>query len=463
MKNRRIQTCVVYSIALLFLPGAAISASKESGQQFVWLSDIHFNPLADPKLADQLAAADVPQWPSILASSSPKFSTYGQDTNWPLFASAIGEIKKTVPDPAFTIVTGDLLVHHFRERFDQSASIHDDAAFRTFVLKTAAFVASQLKQIAPSRPVFISLGNNDSDCGDYLLQPDGDFLRGTLPVMSDLLKVPASSLPDWTEYGVYNVPNPSLRRYRIIAVNTIFFSARYRNACGNAPGDPGEKLLSRLDAELLKAQQQHEKVWLVYHIPPGIDGFATTRHNDTAVPLWKAQYAEGFDRLLSRYHETIAAHFAGHTHMDDFRLLGASTSRRSLVLITPGLSPNVNQNPAFRVVQFQKGGILIDQATYYLSNLPTAGGSAGPEWKREYSFDQLWGFRRLDYKNFEKLYRRIDTSPEARKQWTDLYSVSHPEGGTITDQTFWPLHCASGYSAINEYQACLSQGKNKHH
>ncbi|MBV9034771.1 MAG: metallophosphoesterase [Acidobacteriaceae bacterium] len=457
MKNRRIQAYAVSFVVFLFLlPSTAIAASKVAEQKFVWLSDIHFNPLADPAFADKLAAADAAQWPSILAGSSLKFSTFGQDTNWRLLASAISEVKKTVPDAAFTIITGDLLVHHFRERFDGSASVHDDIAFRSFVLKTTRFITSQLKQIAPSQPVFITLGNNDSDCGDYSLQPDGEFLRGTLPVMADLLKTPASSLPDWMKYGVYSVPHPSLRHYRIIAVNTVLFSARYRNACGDTPGDPGEELLSWLDAELSKAKQNHEKVWLIYHIPPGIDGFATTRHADMAVPFWKAQYAEEFDRLLSRYHETIAVNLAGHTHMDDFRLLAASTPYRSLVLITPGLSPNVNQNPAFRVVQFQRNGTLTDEATYYLSNLLTTGDGTGPEWKLEYSFDQLWGFHQLNYKNFEKLYRRIDVSPGVRKRWTAFYSVSHPEGGSITDQSFWALHCASGHSTISDYQACVS-------
>jgi hypothetical protein len=444
-------------MAPLFLfPSAAVSASKAE-QEFIWLSDIHFDPIADPTLTDKLAAVEATQWESIFAgSSSRKFSQFGQDTNWPLFSSAVHEIKRVLPDPAFTIVTGDLLVHHFREHFDQSASVHDDAAFRDFVRKSTEFVALQLKQITPSKPVFISLGNNDSDCGDYLLQPDGEFLRGTLPVMADLLKVPDFSLSNWTKHGSYSVPHPSLRRHHIIAANTVFFSARYRNACGDASGNPGDKLISWLDTELSKAQQNHEKVWLIYHIPPGIDGFATTRHDGAPVPFWKASYAESFDRLLSRHHETIAASFAGHTHMDDFRLIGSSTPHRSLVLIAPGLSPNVKQNPSFRVVQFQNNGTLTDQVTYYLSNLAAAENDAGPEWKREYSFDQVWGFRQLTYRNFDKLYQRINASPEARERWSLLYSVSHPEGGSITRQSFWALHCASGHSAISDYQACLS-------
>ncbi len=457
MKHRRFQTCAACVTALWLLgPGAGVSASKPAEQKFVWLSDVHFDPIADPALTDKLAAAEALQWSSILASSSRQSSSFGQDTNWPLFASAIAAIKKEVPDPAFAIVTGDLLPHHFRERFNQSASVHHDVAFRDFVRKTTEFVALQLKQIAPSKPVFISLGNNDSDCGDYQLQPEGAFLNGTLAPVADLLRKPGSELDEWTRDGSYNAPNPALRQHRIIAINTIFLSARYRDACGNTSADPGKNLMSWLSRQLAEAQQNHERVWLLYHIPPGIDGFATIRHDNTAVPFWKAQYAEEFDRLLSRYHATIAASFAGHTHMDDFRLIDSSAKARSLVLMTPALSPYVKQNPAFRVVSFEGNGKLTDQATYYLSNLLAAGKEAAPEWKLEYSFRQEWGTRELNYNSFQKLYRRMDESPEARQRWSLLYSVSRPESNGTTNQNFWPLHCASGHTVVSSYQACLA-------
>jgi sphingomyelin phosphodiesterase acid-like 3 len=456
MENRRIQAYVILlAVTLLLVPSEVVSAPLPREQQFIWLSDIHFDPLADPTLTDKLAGAEASQWQAIFASSSSaKLSQFGEDTNWPLFSSAIEVIGRTVPNPSFVMVTGDLLVHHFREHFNGSASVHDDAAFEDFVRKTTEFVGLQLKRIAASKPVLVSLGNNDADCGDYLLQPDGKFLHDTQPIVADLLKEPDSSvLSGWPEYGSYSVPHPVLKSYRIVAINTVLFSARFRNACGNGQGDPGEKLMSWLDAELAKAKKSHEKVWLMYHIPPGIDGFATTRHNGEAVPFWKVSYGENFDRLLSRYHDVIAASFAGHTHTDDFRLVGSPGQRRSLVLMTPAVSPVVKQNPAFRVVQFGRNGVLMDQVTYYLSSLET------PEWKQEYSFDRAWGFHQINIKNFEKLYLRIDTSPEIRDRWSLFYSVSHPAGGSITQQSFWALHCASGHSTISEYQSCLSSHK----
>jgi sphingomyelin phosphodiesterase acid-like 3 len=130
---------------------------------------------------------------------------------------------------------------------------------------------------------------------------------------------------------------------RIIFPNTVFFSSRYRNTCGSPDdADPGSTTLAWLETELTAATHAQERVWLVYHIPPGIDGFATLRRGscpDTIVPMWKQTYAEPFYALMRRYSDTVVASFAGHIHMDDFRLLGGDDEYYGFVLITPALSP----------------------------------------------------------------------------------------------------------------------------
>jgi sphingomyelin phosphodiesterase acid-like 3 len=97
-----------------------------------------------------------------------------------------------------------------------------------------------------------------------------------------------------------------------------------------------------LEGELAAAKQAQEPVWLVYHIPPGIDGYATLRRGacpGTMIPMWAEAYAEPFHSLLRRYTETVAASFAGHTHMDDFRLIGDADGHFAFTLVTPAVSP----------------------------------------------------------------------------------------------------------------------------
>jgi hypothetical protein len=194
---------------------------------------------------------------------------------------------------------------------------------------------------------------------------------------------------------------------------------------------------------------------LIFHIAPGIDGFASSHRKDggtAAVPMWKPVYTEAFEKLLVRYRDTVLISLAGHEHVDDFRLIAGS-----LVQMTPGVSPVVGQNPGFRVVSFQANGALSDEATYYLSNLNRVLEGAGPEWKLEYSFAKTWGARQVDFKSFRKLSRDIEAKPEVRERWSVLYSVSGAKEIAITKQAFPQLFCATGNNMETSFQACVKR------
>jgi hypothetical protein len=107
-------------INLVELPLCASSSTSydsRAANEFIWLSDLHFDPTANPKLVDSLAKASVDQWPRILTNTRPdRFSRYGEDTDWPLLASSFDAIRKISGDAQFTIVTGDLLAHQRRAK-----------------------------------------------------------------------------------------------------------------------------------------------------------------------------------------------------------------------------------------------------------------------------------------------------------------------------------------------------------
>jgi sphingomyelin phosphodiesterase acid-like 3 len=455
MANRRRRAWVA-SVILLLLP---FEISAEPDSKFLWLSDLHFNPTADPKLIDTLAEASVDEWSSILTTSPPgKFSGFGEDTNWALLSSSLDAMRRAAPNVDFTVVTGDILVHGFGQKFQSMAKNHDDASFRRFAIKTMQFIAAQLGTVAPGKPILLTLGNNDSECGDYELQPRGAFLKDGSAAIAQLLGplTGSTSVIDWTALGSYSVPHPSLKHHRVIAVNSVYFSPRYQNACSDIDDDPARGEMDWLGSELAKARDHKDKVWLILHIPPGIDGY-TTAHAKESVRertafMWEPVYTEEFRKLLTRYHETVTISLAGHEHMDDFRLIG-----NSLVLMTPAVSPIFNQNPAFRVVSFRPDGALSDGTTYYLSNLNEVLNGIAPEWKLEYRFASTWKLSLLDFKNFSKLYGEIEAKSAVRDRWSTLYSVSHPQAKTLTPQTFPKLFCATGNAMEASYNRCLER------
>jgi hypothetical protein len=390
-----------------------------------------------------------------------------------LLRSALQHMAETLPKPTFVLISGDFLAHRFREEFDAAARDHSDAAYRVFVRKTMQFLGLQLEQNFPATPILPALGNNDEECGDYQLQPGGPFLLDTLPFLRRL--VGSAGGPafdrDWQSYGNYTARVSGIR---ILSANTNFLSIHYRNACGSATeGDPGRATLAWLEAELAAAKEAQERVWLVYHIPPGIDGYATLRRGacpGTMIPMWDQAYAGAFLVLMKRYAATVTASFAGHTHMDDFRLIGDAEGRYGFALITPAVSPIFGQNPAFRTVVYDPQGGILDQTTYDLTNLPQATAAAGgvpPEWRAEYTFTRQWSLPRVDLPSLDRLYSLITDAPVERERWHMVFPVSSPAywtpfsgGREQLAQAVRAFRCASGNTAPSDYGQCYCSAQN---
>jgi sphingomyelin phosphodiesterase acid-like 3 len=161
--------------------------------------------------------------------------------------------------------------------------------------------------------------------------------------------------------------------------------------------------------------------------------------------------------LLRRYGDTVVANFAGHTHMDDFRLIGDGGVYSGFALITPALSPIFGQNPAYRTVVFDQAGGLLDQTTYGVTNLGEADAAIPPRWRIEYTFSQEWQLPRVDLASLEQLYTMITTVPADRTRWHTLFAVSSPvywtqnRGGA--DQ-IRADDCATGHVSTADFRQC---------
>jgi hypothetical protein len=136
---------VLVATSTVVQPARAVVRNK-----LLLVSDIHFNPMADATLVSSLEAADPIQWESILERTSPdSFSPYGQDTNWLLLQSALNQMRKTMPHPAFVIITGDLLAHEFPKTYRNVTHDTDPERYRAFVLKTVEFLALEFRKRFP--------------------------------------------------------------------------------------------------------------------------------------------------------------------------------------------------------------------------------------------------------------------------------------------------------------------------
>jgi sphingomyelin phosphodiesterase acid-like 3 len=207
---------------------------------FLIISDIHFDPFADPAIVDDLVAADVDGWRAIFESSKEQgFAQYGSDTNHPLMSSALEAAMRLLPRPDFVLYPGDYLAHGFQAKFDASAGGGPDA-YERFVIKTMTFISDRLQDALPEAPVYGTLGNADSICGDYMIAPGESFLAAVSELWAANSEHP-EAFADFGVGGFYAVPHPTVRGRDLIVLNNVFWSTSYDDRCNPEAAIPARR------------------------------------------------------------------------------------------------------------------------------------------------------------------------------------------------------------------------------
>lgn len=102
------------------LAGAA--EQKEGLRECLLISDIHFDPFADPSLFESLAKEPVSEWGRLLASSSEHgVSQLGSDSNYVLLESCLRAAAQVCSHPDFILYPGDSLAHDWRARYEKAS------------------------------------------------------------------------------------------------------------------------------------------------------------------------------------------------------------------------------------------------------------------------------------------------------------------------------------------------------
>jgi sphingomyelin phosphodiesterase acid-like 3 len=441
-----------------FWPGE--DTTQPSGTGVVLsLADFHFDPFYDPMLFPALVRSAPADWTPIFEGSQVTgYGQYGKDSNYNLFVSALRHAALAAPEAEIILLAGDWLAHGFAESYYEHAGNRDPQGLYEFIDKTIAFLTQRIREQFPRAAIYPALGNEDSYCGDYQLQPRGEFLHRTAETWKVLFhdgNNERAFMQTFTEGGYYAISARATPKHRVIVLNTVFFSANYRNQCGNPQDDPAGDEIRWLEAQLKDASAKEEKVWLLYHIPPGIDAFSTAAATagNTVVSFWQSGYLENFLALLDQYRDTIIFTLAGHTHMDDFRLARDDrTSRSSFLVVTPAISPMFENNPGLHVLSYdRKTFSILDYTTY---NLDLA--AAGPlqHWKEEYRFSRAYRLFPVTGSALETLFRSLQKDAQPRAMYSRYYNVSNTTDPAITEQT-WPIYwCAIDHLTVAAFEAC---------
>lgn len=477
MRNPKLRMSILIVFWGLFLTPAfslthARPARHTSGAGLVVsISDIHFNPFSDPKLLDSLIQSDYARWQRIFSRTGVAgYGSHSADTNYNLLNSALENIYLRAPRPDFIIISGDFLAHDFQETYAKLAGSSDPKAVNPFIDKTIAFVTWMIARRFPKTPVYPALGNNDSYCGDYQVEPAGQFLRATAQTWKRLLNNKSNAgvfLRTFPVSGAYSVIAPHNRNHRVIVLNTTFFSSNYKNTCGDPSAEPGNDEIKWLETELAKAAAAKERVWLVYHIPAGVDVFASVKDDQAgqAVSLWQPVFNQQFIDLVTRYSSVIAAAFAGHIHMDSFQLVQSNNQApASFVHITPAFSPLFGNNPAFDVFTYNRGlAALKDYSAYYFDlSSPASQKNAPVKWSKEYSFAQAFAQPDFSATTLQAMYRHLPANQNGDlTKYEKYYDVSNTASPGFDPNKWRAYWCGIGNLTVSTYLSCVSNATSR--
>jgi hypothetical protein len=445
---------------LLLLINFTACAQEQSGTaaaNFVALSDIHFDPFYTCKkdiiacpIIKQLVKTEPKYWAQVLAHyDGGAVSAYHNDTNYPLLKSTLAAASQMSKpkQPKFILILGDFLAHNYKINYQLYTGDLSQSGYETFVKKTMQFLTLQIQNAFPNASIYPVVGNNDSYGDDYEVVPSGRFFTDTATTWSSLLQGdPGTYAQTFPLAGYYALSPVNAPQLRLIVLNTVLFAKKGDAATQKA----ALQELNWLQEQLEAASKQQQKVWLVAHIPVGINVYTTLKSvNKQIDPFWLDSYTHIFQNILTQYSPIITAIMTSHIHMDGFQIISAPKPIPNSVV--SAVSPMFGNNPSFKIYTYSLENLeLQDFATYYLNE------RARNDWQKEYQFSSFYlpNCKRCDLLKRMQSIKKTGLAANAYQIFYTISTHSQP----ISQNKWLPYYwCAINNITVNDYQKCITK------
>eukprot|EP00929_Paragymnodinium_shiwhaense_P015895 TRINITY_DN12399_c1_g1_i1.p1 TRINITY_DN12399_c1_g1~~TRINITY_DN12399_c1_g1_i1.p1 ORF type:complete len:607 (+),score=96.14 TRINITY_DN12399_c1_g1_i1:37-1857(+) len=351
---------------------SGMAATRDSPPRAVgrvaWLPDPHVDPYYGTDMRGTSGTC-TKQEPALQAMNP--FGYMGCDAPSALFESAV-DAAAGLGEMDFVLFTGDFVRHaqNILENPWQNVTSIVNNASKVLV---SAFPTLSARQFAVG-----SLGNDDSPMNyeeNITTEANSNsWLANMAHVFIDAGAMPADAAYNYSYGGYWE---RRLGSITVLSINTIIYSVSHTPATTPLPHDPFHQF-DWLRKQLHAAKREGRSVWIVGHIPPGIETYGYTQ-------LWHPAYVTAYlgivqDKELA---STIAAQLFAHVHKDEIRLLPDAPEGAGPIYLAGAISPVYKNQPSFRVLEYDTAtGRPLNWQTYY-AELPK--GSTAPVWKLGYT------------------------------------------------------------------------------
>ncbi|XP_038051985.1 sphingomyelin phosphodiesterase-like isoform X2 [Patiria miniata] len=379
------------------------------------LSDLHWDRMyqegAEVECGEPLCCRSNDKKPAKGKPAAGKWGDYrGCDTPTRVFENLLQTVAKQHKID-FVYLTGDLPAHDVwnQTREDQTSIINQTTAmFQTYL---------------PGIPVYPAVGNHESSPVNSFPPP---FITGHNSItwlyqsMVDSWVTEAKWLPKNTTSTLIKGGYYSVRLY-----NGLILVSLNMNMCNDQnwwllenEDDPAEEL-QWLIGVLQKAEDNHDHVHILGHIPPGSgDCFK--------------QWSENYNKIVNRYESTIRGQFFGHTHKDSFEIFFEPKTKRPTSMLYNGGSVTTYSyvNPNYRTYEVDgnyknSSWAVLDHETYVM-NLTDANLTDNPKWNLEYTAKAAYGMKALQAVDWNELVGKFEAvNSTLFDQFYKYYYKSH--------------------------------------
>jgi sphingomyelin phosphodiesterase acid-like 3 len=214
------------------------------------------------------------------------------------------------------------------------------------------------------------------------------------------------------------------------------------------------------------ARKDHVNVWVMGHIPPGVDPYSTISGLKDVCGGAKPTIFLSSDALgetLSKYGDVIRLAIFGHTHMDELRLIvpeqgkdGAAGQAVPLKMV-PSISPVDGNLPSFVVAQAETAtGTLQDYRVIAASNDT----GVDTKWAETYDYGKTYQQPDLSARAVGDLIAGFHADALAETAASNAYLKNYfVRDASLALKLFWPQYvCALENRTPETYRTCLCGG-----